>query len=216
MSEILKKKQQQRITFLNKLYELSEGDTEKLINGAEVASHIGFQNGDENTVRNIANYLEGEGLIRVTRVIGGFPGSVSLTHTGLVEIESALCAPDKPTYHFLPINILNIGQMIGSNIQQGTINSQQTVTISNEVSSEIGEFIKHLQESIEQLDLQEPLSKELNAEIKTVEAQIESPKPKTSIIKDGLHSIGRILESTVGSAIGASLAEKIPYLLAMI
>ncbi|MGL6420208.1 hypothetical protein ACSZMW_21690 [Aeromonas allosaccharophila] len=215
MNEMLKRKQKQRIEYLNKIYEMADGSMEKYLNGAEVGSKVGFSNGDEALIRDITNYLEGEGLIEVRRVIGGFPGSVRLTHYGIKEIEDALENPDKPTQHFMPINILNVGQMIGSNIQQGVTNSNQSLSISSDFIIEVQKFISELSHSMDQLSLNEDELNELKAECSTLQAQIESPKPKKSILKECLSSAKNILESATGSAIGAQLATQIPVLLTL-
>mgnify|MGYP000001706433 CR=1 FL=1 len=216
MNEDLKKKQQLRVAFLNKVYELSSGDTEKFINGGEVATEIGLKNGEEDQARTAANYLEGEGLVRIERVRGGFPGHIRITHEGLREIEGALGNPDKPTEHFMPINVLNIGQMIGSNIQQGTTNSTQTITINTDALEQIKEFLDELSKSKNELHLKEDEESELSSEVATLNAQSNSPKPKEAILRESLGSIKRILEAATGSAIGAGLAAKIPLLLAML
>ena len=120
MNETLKKKQQLRLAFLNKIYEMAKGSTTDPINGGEVAFQIGLKNGEEDQATEIAKYLEGEGLVRVEQWLHGFPVLVRLTHEGLREIEDAISQPESSTQHFMPINVLNVGQMIGSTIQQGT------------------------------------------------------------------------------------------------
>lgn len=215
MNEALKKKQQQRLAFLNKIYEMTNGNTDVLVDCAEVAQQIGLKDGEEDQARAIANYLEGEGLIWFDRVMRGL-GHVRLTHAGLREIEDAFGQPDTPTRHFMPFNILNVGQMIGSTIQQGTIGSSQTLNTYSEGLEQIRAFIEHLSHSLDELNLKMDLKGELNAEITTIEAQLTSPKPKTSILREGLNSIKRILEGVVGSAIGAQLANQIPALLAFL
>lgn len=216
MNKSLKRKQQQRAAFLNKLYEISDGDSDSLKNGAEVATQIGLEDGDEDKVRAIANYLEGEGLIRVEWLVGGFPGYVRITHRGILEIEAALGAPDNATEHFMPINILNIENMIGSNIQQGTINSQQEASTSIEAIPDIQEFLEKLSRSISEFTLNEMQNDELNAEIASAVAQTRSPHPKNSILQECLSSIRNILENTTASAAGAALVAQIPALLALL
>ncbi|MGP9801626.1 hypothetical protein [Rheinheimera sp. NSM] len=178
MNEMIKMKQKQRIEYLNKIYDMADGSTAKSLNGAEIGEQIGLVNGDEALIRDIAHYLEGEGLINVDRVIGGFPGWVRLTHYGIKEIEDALENPDKPTQHFMPINILNVGQMIGSNVQQGTTNSNQNLNISTDAIVGIRELISELSNSMDKLALAEDDLNELKAECSTMQAQINLPSQK--------------------------------------
>lgn len=216
MNEELKKKQQLRVVFLNKVYELSNGDTNKFVNGGEVAIQIGLKNGDEDQARITAKYLEEEGLIRVEWLLNGIPAHIRITHEGLREIESALGEPDKPTEHFMSFNFLNIGQMMNSNIQQGTTESNQTLNVTTDSLDQIKGFLEQLSQSVDELRLREDARSELSSELATLEAQVSSPKPKPTILRESLSSIKRILEAAVGSAIGAELATKIPVLLALI
>ncbi len=101
MNEAVKKKQQLRLAFLNKIYEMAKGNTADPINGGEVAYQIGLKNGEEDQAREIAKYLEGEGLIRVEQWLRGFPASVRLTHEGLREIEDAISQPESPTQRWM-------------------------------------------------------------------------------------------------------------------
>jgi DNA-binding PadR family transcriptional regulator len=213
MNEMLKMKQKQRIAFLNKLYDLSDGSTSNPINGAEIAGQIGLSDG--NILTDIAKYLKNEGLIKVTVQIRGFPASVQLTHSGLKEIEEVLDNPNNSTEHFMPVNILHVENMIGSNIQQGSVNSNQSLSFNNEVKAELAEFLNKLKHEIPNLSLDNEYSQELQAEINTAEAQLTSPKPKVSILSECLTSIQRILEATTGSAIGGHLATQIPALLSL-
>jgi DNA-binding PadR family transcriptional regulator len=85
---------------------------------------------DEEQLSQVAKYLEGEGLIRI-QWLRGLPAYVSLTHKGLREIEDAIGKPDEPTQYFMSINVLNIGEMINSTVQQGTIQSMQETKAEN-------------------------------------------------------------------------------------
>lgn len=215
MEEVLKKKQQLRLAFLKKVYEMTKGDTRNLVNGAEVAHQIGLKDGEEDQALAIINFLDGEGLIIALREIRGI-GSVRLSHAGLREIEDAIMQPDRPTKHFMPINILSVGQMIGSTIQQGSIGSHQAVNIGSEDLEHLRAFIEQLSHSLDEFKLEMDSRNELNAEVATVKAQLSSPKPKASILREGLRSIERILEGAVASAVGVQLANKIPVLLSFL
>ena len=58
-------------------------------------------------------------------------------------MEQALSAPDQPTDHFAPINVIQIsGNVIGSRIQQGAAHSTQTVSFPGNETEAIQEFIR--------------------------------------------------------------------------
>ena len=57
----------------------------------------------------------------------------------------------------------------------------------------------------EKLVLNEEARNELKADIDTIESQINSPKPKHSIIREGIKSVRNILEGAAGSVLAAEL-----------
>ena len=215
MSEILKEKQRSRFEFLNKLYELTGGNTDKLVHGDKVALALGLAEKDEKAISAV-NYLKGEYLIVDANIIAGPLGVLKITHSGVLEVEKAISQPNMPTQHFLPINILHVHQMIGSTIQQGTTNSSQNTHVVIQNCQDIQKFISILSSSLNDLSLKMDARAELDAEIETIRSQVGSPKPKAGIIREGLKSIRTILESCVGSALGAQLALQIPALLGLL
>jgi len=112
MSEIEEKKKK-RFQFLHRLYELTGGDELKCFDISTIGKELGF---DSNLTRNIVQYLKGEGLIKVI----GDQGLIGISHPGTIEVEKALSSPDTPTSYFPPVNIISIGQMISSQIQQAS------------------------------------------------------------------------------------------------
>jgi hypothetical protein len=64
-----------------------------------------------------------------------------------------------------------------------------------------------LRETIDELSLLPDPRREAEAELQTVQSQLESPKPKSSIIREGLESLRRILEGAGGGAAGELLLE---------
>ena len=97
------------------------------------------------------------------------------------------------------------GNVVHSQVQQGTTNSSQNM-VRNELSLEaVNLFIGALSSSLPKLALDADKLEEIKAEMDTIKSQLRSPKPKTSIIKEGLHSIRAILEGAGGVAAGELL-----------
>lgn len=115
MLEELKAKQRARLSLLQKLYELSKGDVHKFVNGGELAASCGIT--DESLFKTAIDYLEGQYLVETKRVSMGIPALLRIKHAGIVEVESAFASPDQPSNNFLPVNVLYVGQMVGSTIQ---------------------------------------------------------------------------------------------------
>jgi len=102
-------------------------------------------------------------------------------------------------------NITNFyGPVSSSQIQQQTYDSTQLLTTEKIDVEQILKFINEIRERLSELELTGDIKKELNAELNTVDAQVNSPKPKISILRESLLSIRRILEGA-GGAIAAHL-----------
>jgi len=198
--------EKKRFQFLRRLYELTGGDECKLFDKLQIGKELGFE---DDVTKNIAQYLNGEGLVEF-RALGD---KIGITHEGIQQVEEALSNPDKPTYFFPAVNIISVGQMNSSQIQQSSPKATQIFTIGENRSKELEEVIQSLKESIDQLGLDLQQMNDLKAEIRTIEAQMSASKPKATIITECLGSIRRILEGAAGSVIASGLLSKITALL---
>lgn len=198
----IEEKKRKRFQFLRKLYELTDGDESWCLDPSEISKEIGF---DEELIDQIVQYLEGEGLIKAVDLAGG----IVISHLGVREIEEALSNPDKPTNHFPPVNIISIGKMINSQIQQASPKATQIITIGENKYGELKEIIQSLKASIDSLDLDSLKKSDLQAEIRTIEAQMSSSKPNAGIISWCLGTIKRILEGVAANAIASVILQKI-------
>lgn len=204
----IQKKKEDRFKFLHTLYKMSGGGTGRMINGEEVGEKLGF---DRNYSADIYYYLNDEGLTKPM----GAGIRLTLTHKGLVEVEEALSEPDKNTEHFPPvINIINIDKMNGGAIQQGTNNSTITIT-DNDTISHINKYVETLNDFVTNYINNEELNKELKADIETIKQQLQSPKPKNSIIKATLLSTKDVLVGALGGIIADVAVPKAQELIQM-
>ena len=139
---------EKRFQFLHRLHELTGGDTSKLFSMFEIGEELGF---DEDLTGIIEQYLSGEGLINHGRGgLGTRDRDVGILHRGVKEIEEALDKPDGPTHYFPPANVIYIREMRNSQIQQGSPEATQVVTIDESGYDELKEVIESLKESIDQ------------------------------------------------------------------
>lgn len=108
------------------------------------------------------------------------------------------------THHYQIQNQTVIHGMSQSQVQQGTSHSTQTYQSAVDLSKlhDVMDCIKALLPSLKLAPEQES---EAKAELATLEAQKLSPKPKTSVIRESLHSLRTILESAAGGAAGNAL-----------
>jgi hypothetical protein len=202
--EDMKKK---RFLFLNRLYELSGGSTTKVFDDppSQIGKELGF---DKDLAWNIVIYLKGEGLVKL------YGKSITISHQGVREVERALSNPNEPTPYFSPvINIISVGQMKNSQIQQASSGAKQVTTIDESKYEQLKEFLQSLKESIERLELEPQQKSDLQAEIQTIDAQMSSSMPKNTIIMECLGSVRKVLEGAAGSAIASGLLFKFGALL---
>lgn len=197
-----------RFQFLHRLWEITGGNQKKDESMWNLGRELGFIGEETST---ITQYLKGEGLIKYV-ALGGL---ITITHEGVVEVEKALSEPEQLTEHFSPVvNVVNVQHMEGSQIQQGTVSSSQTGRFSIETKKSLSEFISLLKDKLSELKLQGEDKAELDADIATVEAQLSSGRPKSSIVKESINSIKRVLEGATGGVIAGELLKYIPAILA--
>jgi hypothetical protein len=195
--DALTKKKTDRFRFLNRLYERTGGDYLALESMWEVGDDVGLTRDETSSVMQ---YLNGEGLATY-RAIGG---EVAMTHNGLLEVERALSAPKVPTHYFPAVfNVLNVQSMVGSQIQQGSHGSiqTQTQTITQSDLTAIKAIITALQSELDSMALEEEARAEAAAELQTLNAQIQSSKPKPNIIRESLRTLRGIVEGVASNAV---------------
>jgi len=193
----IKEMKKKRFQFLWLVYKKTGGYRRNSVRINEISKSLGF---DEQSMRAILQYLRDEGLIDQN------PGYLAITHKGIKEVEEALENPDQPTEHFLPINIIQVDTMIGSQIQQGSPGATQVVTINEVEKKELEEIIQSLKESGDQLNLKEQEKIDFQANIETIEAQMSSPKPRKPII---IETLKAILASAAGTLLASGLTKQI-------
>lgn len=92
-----------------------------------------------------------------------------------------------------PTTIYNVtvGEMNHSNLQVGTINSNQTIKQNDLVA--INELISQMRNSME--TLQDSVKEKIMTRIESIESQTKSDSPNRQIVSDGLKSIHGILQA---------------------
>ena len=106
----------------------------------------------------------------------------------------------------------NIGSMQNSMLQQDSPAASQVQTGEFSIEA-VRNFIQVAQQALPDLGLPEAKRGELTAELLTLSAQIASPAPKLSIVKECLRSSRAILEGAAGGALGSGLITMLSALL---
>lgn len=108
------------------------------------------------------------------------------------------------TNFYAPVHNPQIQQNVADSVQVAYRNWTDRATLD--------EFLDLLERNMSSLSLAPPVSQELQAEMKTVKAQIASPRPRHPAIKEALSSIRRILEG----AGGGMAAQLLPQLIRLL
>jgi hypothetical protein len=212
LADKIRGKRAQRFEYLRKLYEMADGNTEHPIEQGLPGHKLGL---NRQQSREIEHYLMEEGLVE-----GWTFGRIAISHLGLTELEEALTRPNEPTVHFPAVNIIQVEQMIDSQIQQASPSATQVISARDELQ-QLREVVESLGESVDQLAVELSLPQEdksdLMAHVKTLEAQLQAASPRTAIVKQCLAAIVTVIKgatvATTGSLVAMQVVERIQALL---
>lgn len=203
----IEREREDRFRFLRRLWEDSEGSEFYRTGMWELGSELGL---DRPTVDRIFRFLSGEGLLKGVDLGGG----ISITHRGIVEVETALSKPDQPTHYFPPVNVIAIGTMSNSVIQQASPHAAQHVSIGGAETEALRGLLEDLANHLDELALGANELQQVQADMATISAQLSAPTPRRSIVSESLLSLRSILEQVAAAAIAAPLIALITRLLA--
>jgi hypothetical protein len=198
---------------MNEIYTQTGDNTTVFVDLWKIRETLGFA---DDRMGAIVDYLEGERLIEPLRTMAGqrTPMSTVITHRGIKEMERSEEHPQNPTDHFpSQVTVFHIGgDMIGSAIQANSDGATQEVrsgdiAINATADEQIRAFLDEFTAKLPTLqgEQTEDALAEIAADIATVRAQLDSPKPKKNFIKESLGSIKAVLEHGVGGVVTAGL-----------
>jgi hypothetical protein len=150
--------------FLIQLYQQTEGDQNRKVDTAAIGSGMGM---DKTDSRKISEELIGHGFVEVKTLSGG----IGITAEGLAEAERLGVTPTGAQARLANTPI---------------INSDGRKTVES--------VLEQLKKSIYKNRSNFDEIAELVMDIKTIEVQLLSPKPKTAIVKACLASMLKVLE----------------------
>lgn len=153
----------------------------------------------------ILNPTELFGMIeRVKNII--FQWTLNLESEGILGDDLEFSPEEKESAKNVTFNI---NQMMNSQIQSNSSDSVQ-MFVNNDFDLErLSVFLKELKSSIDKLDITDEEKDEVKSDVKSIESQINSPKPKYPIIREGMKSIKNILEGAAGSIVASELLKRL-------
>ncbi len=191
MVATIEEKRQWRLQFMALLYQLTGGARYKPVEIGTIGDELHLRWDD--TVQ-VHLYLREEGLIEP------FGGTlIQLTHKGIVEFEASQQHPDRPTEHFPAAHTVNIiqvsGDIIGSQVQQANRDTHQSGDFVNaDQGRNIGDFLRLLTERLDALSLPAEDLQDVRAQLRAIEVQLRSGRPRRSLLQGSLAAIKTTLD----------------------
>jgi hypothetical protein len=194
--EELKRK---RFLFMKRLYELSGASPLEFVLLDDILK--GLDIGREEAI-NMSMYLSEKGLMKFACSGPYF----NITSHGIDQVEAALAKPELDNQYFGPIfNILNVGSVQNSQIQQGSVSSTQSAHFDDSKLAELMKLLPEFRAKAPDLQLSDGQLRDFNAHLDTIEAQLKLSRPRPSILKESLTELKYVLESAAGSLVAAGL-----------
>lgn len=192
---------QRSLRFMLSLEENAGGDPDAACSAGEIGAEFGWS---AREAANLASTLEDDGLIESIETGSDL---VTITSAGRRQLDHALANDDSPSQMLAPL-VYIAGDVVGSQVQAGTVGSAQHQTISlTSQMAEIRAFAVELRRVLPQLTLDDDERAVVGADLAAVEAQLASPRPNEGVLREGLRSLRAVAEGVVGSAAFAGLAE---------
>lgn len=196
--ETIEQKKAKRFLILQEAYKLSDGNPENEFRQADIERALGFA---ENEADPLVTYLVNEGLLSAH----SFGRIYEISHQGVLEYEAAISAPAGPTHYFPAVNVINIERMEQSQIQQGTVSSSQSFTVSSLDRGALEALLTKLRGA--EVALSERDRACLDSDLDTLQAQLKRPEPKHPIIRESLSSARAILEGAGATLLASEIAK---------
>lgn len=206
MNNVIEKKKKDRFLYLSKLYEMVNGRTDTFEEDQVVGKALGFSTEQTDEV---IDYLIAKGLAAYMTM----GGMIGLTLRGLQEVEQSYANPSQGTTHFPPINIINVQNMNNSQIQQGSIDSNQTMT--NNSHAELTNLIEDLVNKIKQSELDEDKKDitEVCSQVILSQSQLPEASRDKKLITNSWEKLSRIANLI---AVGDIVVKASPFVLALL
>jgi hypothetical protein len=137
--------------------------------------------------------------------------SLKLESDGILGEGMSFSRKEKEKAQSVTYHIKNYiqGNIQHSQIQVESIDSSQEGSFREFDLFEVKEIIRALKASLNELGIEVDTKAELVSEIRTLESQTDSPKPKTSILRESLTSVRKILEGAAGNLAASGLLSQI-------
>ena len=125
--------------------------------------------------------------------------AMKLEQDGILGEGLSFTREERETASKMTTNVNNFfGSVHHSQIQQDSESSPQIMASGGLDLQDLRALLGDIKANIDSVPLSRESKAELRAELATVESQVESPRPKPAIIREGLRSVRHILEGAAG------------------
>lgn len=198
----ISKRRADRTRLMQAVFDEAEGQQIPYVDAAAIAERLGMS---EAEATEAALWLEGEGLLIVE---GWGVGALRLTHQGIREVEESRESPATGTEHLVPLNQIVIHGNVTGSVQQAGRDVVGDVQVSADDRRRITEFVDLFKAEQDDLGLAADQLAEAQAEVVTVEAQLQSPRPKVEVVRASLGVLRDFaLTGSAGVALSKAVAE---------
>lgn len=200
MQDRIEQKRAQRLKFLHRLYEVTDGALHTGVVMWELGAELGFS---REETESVCDYLEGEGLAD-SIALGG---TIGITHRGVVEVEEAISHPGEPTRYFPAAQVVfNVQSINNSQVQVGSHNTQTGAINSADVLADVRILVAEYKRQRETIAFATPADAiDADAEVEAIEAQLKKSSPRLSAIGDSLKSL-KGLVSAIPPGVAGNMA----------
>jgi hypothetical protein len=165
--------------YLLELYQMTTGDINAQVSMYDVGAAIGME---KNDAGKLAEDLIGDGLVAVKTLSGG----IGITDLGIEKAQSAAGAG--------PTTAATI------DLGKGPVMEEKAMEV-------MAPLIKEIQTRISRNEAAYGQIEEMVMDLKTMEVQLLSPRPKTAIVREILRSLHATLNATGESDITAKIGK---------
>lgn len=201
----------QSLRVFNTLYDRVRGIADE--NVCEY-SHIlaRLLNLDHSTLLTLSRYLQGKNLVKLgIRASGIDYRMISLTKAGVEEVEAARENIETPVIRYPAGTISHVINYGNINQNSSSVSNVQANFVTNEIDK-VRQFLDLLKQELPDYDLDQDRKLEAEADAKSIEGQVISPRPRFNIIKElGRHILDIVkpvasegLKATGNSAFNSS------------
>lgn len=99
------------------------------------------------------------------------------------------------------VTIINIGRMIGSQLQYGSPRASQAMEIGQDRKNEIRQLLGTIKRELRKSEMPDSAKADIEADSKTIRAQLGRSKPRHDVVTECLMAVKETLEDAEGSDI---------------